>query len=176
IKQSDLRIHGHAVECRIYAEDVDNNFSPSTGKIIHHRLTSGPGIRIDRGIDVQSEVPVFYDPMLSKVIAWGIDREEALARMKRALGEYQISGVITNIPVFNWILKQKTFLDGSFDINFLDNEFLPLVPGKWKDDASRDYEEIAAIFGALIKSNEMKMKLSSNSIDAGNCWRDQNYE
>ncbi|MBA4405808.1 pyruvate carboxylase subunit A [bacterium] len=176
IKQEDLKIHGHAVECRIYAEDVDNNFAPSIGKIIHHRLTSGPGIRIDRGIDVLSDVPIYYDPMLSKVIAWGIDREEALARMKRALGEYQISGVITNIPVFNWILKQKTFLQGSFDINFLDNEFLPLVPGKWKDDSSSGYEEIAAVLGAILKQKELEISLSNNNITDSNTWRTQLYE
>ena len=176
LNQSDLSIHGHAIECRVYAEDVDNNFSPSTGKIIHHRLTSGPGIRIDRGIDVQSEVPVFYDPMLSKVIAWGINRDEAMSRMKRALGEYQISGVITNIPVFNWIMKQKTFLDGTFDINFLDNEFIPLLPGKWKEDSNREYEEIAAVVGALLKMNEMKIKLSENFTGSNNRWREQSYE
>ncbi|MHB8904946.1 MAG: acetyl-CoA carboxylase biotin carboxylase subunit [Melioribacteraceae bacterium] len=176
LKQEDLKIHGHAIECRIYAEDVDNNFAPSTGKIIHHRLTSGPGIRIDRGIDVLSEVPIYYDPMLSKVIAWGIDREEALARMKRALGEYQISGVITNIPVFNWVLKQKTFLDGTFDINFLDNEFMPLVPDKWKDESSNDYEEIAAILGALLKHKEFQNTLSNNNISENNSWRSQLYE
>ena len=176
IKQEDLKIHGHAVECRIYAEDVDNNFAPSIGKIIHHRVTSGPGIRIDRGIDVLSEIPIFYDPMLSKVIAWGIDREEALARMRRALGEYQISGVITNIPVFNWILKQKTFLEGTFDINFLDNEFLPLLPGKWKDESSDGYEEIAAILGAILKQKELQTTLSNNSIADSNSWRSQLYE
>jgi acetyl-CoA carboxylase biotin carboxylase subunit len=176
IKQEDLKIHGHAVECRIYAEDVDNNFAPSIGKIIHHRLTSGPGIRIDRGIDVLSDVPIYYDPMLSKVIAWGIDREEALARMRRALGEYQISGVITNIPVFNWILKQKTFLEGTFDINFLDNEFLPLVPGKWKDESSNGYEEIAAILGAILKQKELQTTLANNNIADSNAWRSQIYE
>lgn len=176
IKQEDLKIHGHAVECRIYAEDVDNNFAPSIGKIIHHRLTSGPGIRIDRGIDVLSDVPIYYDPILSKVIAWGIDREEALARMRRALGEYQISGVITNIPVFNWILKQKTFLNGTFDINFLDNEFLPLVPGKWKDESSNGYEEIAAILGAILKQKELQTTLANNNIADSNAWRSQIYE
>lgn len=176
IKQEDLKIHGHAVECRVYAEDVDNNFAPSIGKIIHHRLTSGPGIRIDRGIDVLSDIPIYYDPMLSKVITWGIDREEALARMKRALGEYQISGVITNIPVFNWILKQKTFLDGTFDINFLDNEFLPLLPGKWRDESSDGYEEIAAILGALLKHKEFQTTLSNNSIAESNAWRSQIHE
>ncbi|MFA5804442.1 MAG: acetyl-CoA carboxylase biotin carboxylase subunit [Melioribacteraceae bacterium] len=176
LQQEDIRIHGHAVECRIYAEDVDNNFAPSTGKIVHHRLTSGPGIRIDRGIDVMSEVPIYYDPMLSKVIAWGIDRDEAIVRMQRALGEYQISGVITNIPVFRWILKQKVFLEGTFDINFLDNDFMPLVPDKWKDTSSEEYEEAVAVLSALLKSKDQELSLSKNQIDTSNLWRDQNYE
>ncbi len=176
LKQEDIKIHGHAVECRIYAEDVDNNFAPSTGKIAHHRLTSGPGIRIDRGIDVMSEVPIYYDPMLSKVIAWGIDRDEAIVRMQRALGEYQISGVVTNIPVFRWILNQKIFLDGTFDINFLDNDFMPLVPDKWKDTSSVEYEDIAAALSALLKSQELELAVSKNNVGAGNLWRGQNYE
>jgi len=176
IKQDELKIHGHAIECRIYAEDVDNNFAPSTGKIIHHRLTSGPGIRIDRGIDIMSEVPIYYDPMLAKVIAWGINREEALVRMKRALSEYQIAGVITNIPAFNWVLKQKAFLNGTFDINFLDNEFLPLVPDKWKDASSIEYEEIAAVLGAYLRHNDLQTVLSQNQVKNSNLWREQNYE
>ena len=116
----------------IYAEDVDSNFAPSTGKILHHRLPSGPGIRVDRGIDILSDVSVYYDPMLSKVITFGQNREEAISRMNRALGEYQIAGVITNIHSFQWILNHPEFADGSFDNNFLDREFIPLLPGKWK--------------------------------------------
>lgn len=170
INQKDIRINGHAIECRIYAEDVDNNFSPSTGKITHHRLPSGPGIRVDRGIDLMSEVPIYYDPMLSKISAWGINREEALERIKIALGVYQISGVITNIPAFNWVLKQKTFLDGTFDINFLDNEFLPLVPNRWRDQTSDEYEEVAAVLGALLKQSELNFTLSKNSVSPKNNW------
>ncbi|MEW6506121.1 MAG: acetyl-CoA carboxylase biotin carboxylase subunit [Bacteroidota bacterium] len=176
IIQSDLRIYGHAIECRIYAEDVDNNFAPSTGKILHHRLTSGPGTRIDRGIDLMSEVPIYYDPLLSKITTWGSNRDEAIARMKRALIEYQISGVITNIPAFNWIFKQKAFLDGSFDINFLDNEFLPLLPGKWKENSLSSIEEIAAIMTALIKNNDISSSTSKNEIPKSNKWVIQNYE
>jgi acetyl-CoA carboxylase biotin carboxylase subunit len=176
INQDDLRINGHAIECRIYAEDVDNNFAPSTGKIIHHRLTSGPGTRIDRGIDLMSEVPIYYDPLLSKVTTWGRNREEAIARMTRALKEYQIVGVITNIPAFNWVLKQKTFLDGTFDINFIDNELLPLVPDKWKDASSEELEEIAAILGALLKNKDVSGTLSKNDLPGSNQWIGQLYE
>ena len=174
--QDELRIMGHAVECRVYAEDVDNNFSPSIGKIIHHRLPSGPGIRIDRGIDLLSDVTVYYDPMLSKVIAHGKDRNEAIQRMKQALGAYHIAGVITNIPVFKWILDRESFLDGSFDINFIDNEFLPLVPDKWKDDFPVEYEEIAAIFSAMLKNESSANPVIANKKSGFKNWTEQRYE
>lgn len=176
LKQEDLKINGHAIECRIYAEDPENNFAPSIGKILYHRLTSGPGIRIERGVDIQSDVPIYYDPLLSKVVAWGRDREEAIIRMKRALTEYQISGVITNIPVFNWILKQGEFLDGSFDINFLDQKFIPLLPDKWKDETSIEYEEIASVFAALLKNSEINSKTVNSDSNKSNNWTSQNYE
>lgn len=176
IKQDDLRIQGHAIECRVYAEDVDNNYAPSIGKITHHRLTSGPGVRIDRGIDVMSEVPIYYDPMLAKVICWGKDREEAIVRMKRALCEYQICGVTTNMPAFNWMLNQKAFLDGSFDINFLDNEFLPLIPDKWKGQSTVYLEDVVAVMAALIKNQESEITVSNNETNSTNNWRKQIYE
>ncbi|MBI3124320.1 MAG: acetyl-CoA carboxylase biotin carboxylase subunit [Ignavibacteriales bacterium] len=176
VTQNDLQIHGHAIECRVYAEDVDNNFAPSTGKITHHRLTSGPGVRIDRGIDVMSEVPIYYDPMLSKVICWGRDRNEAIVRMKRALCEYQICGVTTNMPAFNWMLKQKSFLDGTFDINFLENEFLPLIPDKWKDQSTEYLEDIVAVMAALIKNSDSEVTVTANNFISSNNWRTQQYE
>lgn len=176
IAQDDLKIQGHAIECRVYAEDVDNNFAPSIGKITHHRLTSGPGVRIDRGIDVMSEVPIYYDPMLAKVICWGKNREEAIERMKRALCEYQICGVTTNMPAFNWMLKQKAFLDGSFDINFLDNEFLPLIPDKWKGESTEYLDDVVAVMAALIKNSETEVTVTANNMNVTNNWRNLLYE
>jgi acetyl-CoA carboxylase biotin carboxylase subunit len=176
LDQKIIKINGHAVECRIYAEDIENNFAPSIGKILHHRLASGPGIRIDNGIETNSDVSVYYDPILSKVITWGSNREEAIARMKRALGEYQISGVITNIPLFNWIFQQTKFLDGTFDINFLDNYFIPLLPDKWKTTNNDEYLEIAALMSAFIKAKENLSKTSMNAVSSNNFWKEQNYE
>ncbi|PID59558.1 MAG: pyruvate carboxylase subunit A [Ignavibacteriae bacterium] len=176
IKQDKLKIFGNAIECRIYAEDVDNNFSPSIGKILHHRLPSGPGIRVERGIDVLSEVSVYYDPILSKIITWGNNREEAIIRMKRALSEYQIAGIKTNINSFYWILDHPKFLDLSFDNNFIDNQFLPLTPNKWRKDIKLDYKNIVAILGAVIKTNEKSLKTSKNYVSDKNNWESLKYE
>ena len=174
--QENISINGHALECRVYAEDVDNNFSPSMGKILHHKLPSGPGVRVDRGIDLLSEVSVFYDPLLSKVVTWGKNRDEAIKRMERALGEYQIAGVITNIHACIWVINHEYFRDGSFDINFMEKEFLPLVPDKWKDKDKPEYEDIAAIFGALLKDKEKELKPVSRDCSPQNKWMDTSYE
>lgn len=170
IVQDELSINGHALECRIYAEEVENNFSPSTGKIIHHRLPSGPGVRVDRGIDLQSEVTVYYDPILSKVVTYGKNREEAVARMKRALGEYQIAGVITNIPACRWVLNQKEFLSGTFTINFVDNVFIPLLPDKWKNQSNEEYEIAVSVLGALLQNKEHDLKPVRIKNNSSNKW------
>lgn len=172
LKQNDLAIKGHALECRIYAEDVENNFAPSTGQIIHHRLPSGPGVRVDRGIDLKSEVSVYYDPILSKVITYGSNREEAIERMKRALGEYQIAGVITNIPACRWVLDQKEFLDGTFTINFVDNVFIPLLPDKWKSANNEDYENAVSILAALLQNKEHEFKTLKLCGGSSNKWNE----
>jgi len=175
-RQEDIRINGHAIECRIYAEDVENNFSPSIGQILHHRLPSGPGIRIDRGIDVLSKVSVYYDPMLSKVIAYGKNRDESIQRMKLALGAYQIVGVITNIHAFRWVLSRESFLNGSFDINFIEKEFMPLLPGKWKEYDAAEYENAVSILAALLKNKESEFKSETPCFSKSNKWIEKRYE
>ncbi|MFA3781878.1 acetyl-CoA carboxylase biotin carboxylase subunit [Melioribacteraceae bacterium 4301-Me] len=173
--QNDLKINGHAIECRIYAEDINNNFAPSIGQIKLHKPPLGPGVRLDSGIDVFSDVPVYYDPILSKVITWGKNREEAIERMKRALSEYQIVGVITNIPVFNWIFSHEVFINGSFTINFIEKEFLPKFLTESKLQSNEKYELVSAIFGAMIKNSEQSNAVFINNNKSNN-WLSQNYE
>lgn len=115
-----LEPRGHALECRIYAEDPDSGFMPSPGRITRLRRPAGPGIRDDGGVDEGFEVPVFYDSMISKLVAWASDREQAIQRMIRALGEYQIEGVKTTLPFFLWMLRQPEFVEGRVDTGFLD--------------------------------------------------------
>jgi acetyl-CoA carboxylase biotin carboxylase subunit len=143
-----LRPHGHAIECRIIAEDPDAGFMPSPGRILALRVPSGPGIRDDGGTEAGAEVPIFYDPMISKLIAWGEDRAQATARMRRALSEYEVLGVKTSIPFFRWMLEQPDFEAARFDTTYLDRllkerqgtSFLPTADGE---------EDLAAIAAAL---------------------------
>ncbi|MCU7490912.1 MAG: acetyl-CoA carboxylase biotin carboxylase subunit [Ignavibacteria bacterium] len=175
-KQEDISIHGHAIECRIYAEDVDNNFVPSTGHIKLHRRPDGIGIRVDTGIDPFSNVSMFYDPLLTKVIAWDRTRQEAIERMKRALGEYKIAGVLTNIAACRWVLKQEQFINGSFDINFVEDVFIPLIPDKWKSEQAQEYEDAVSILAVLLKSKMFEPGPTENKVPEGNKWTGRLYE
>ena len=113
---------GHAIECRIYAEDPDAGFMPSPGRVHGLRVPQGPGIRDDSGLYEGGEVPIYYDPMISKLIAWAGDRPAALARMKRALAEYEVRGIRTTIPFFRWILEDPDFQAARFDTTFIDRK------------------------------------------------------
>jgi len=115
-----LTPRGHAIECRIYAEDPDQRFMPSPGLIVSLERPSGPGIRDDSGVEAGFTVPVYYDSMMSKLLAWGEDRPQALARMARALSEYRVLGVKTTIPFFHWVIDQPAFRAGEFDTTYLD--------------------------------------------------------
>jgi acetyl-CoA carboxylase biotin carboxylase subunit len=140
--------NGHAIECRIYAEDPDNNFLPSPGRILQLRAPAGPGIRDDSGASAGLDVPIFYDPMISKLAAWAEDRPLAIARMRRALREYLIAGIKTTLPFFTWLLEQPDFLEGRFHTTYLD-EVLQARNGRPFSEAGADVEEIAAIGAAL---------------------------
>jgi acetyl-CoA carboxylase biotin carboxylase subunit len=146
--ESLLRPNGHAIECRIYAEDPDNNFLPSPGRILQLRAPAGPGIRDDSGAAAGLDVPIFYDPMISKLIAWAENRPLALARMRRALGEYLVAGIRTTLPFFTWLLEQPEFAEGRFHTTYLD--------GVLRDRGGRPFvepspmqEERAAIAAAV---------------------------
>jgi acetyl-CoA carboxylase biotin carboxylase subunit len=111
---------GHAIECRIYAEDPDESFLPSPGLIRGLRPASGPGIRDDGGVNEGYDVPVFYDSMIAKLAAWADNRPDAIARMTRALGEYQVLGIRTTIPFFLWLMRQDDYREGRYDTTYLD--------------------------------------------------------
>ena len=120
--ESLLAPRAHAIECRIYAEDPENGFLPSPGRIQGLRVPQGPGVRDDSGAYEGGEVPIFYDPMISKLITWGDTRDHALQRMRRALSEYEVRGIRTTIPFFKWILEDEDFKAGRFDTSFIDRK------------------------------------------------------
>ena len=142
-RQEDIQINGHAIECRIYAEDPDNNFFPSPGKILERRTPSGPGIRLDDGVYGGWTVPNEYDPMLGKLIAWGSDRDEAIARLRRALREYYASGIKTNASLFLRILDDPAFQNGDIYTRWLD-DFLRDSSAKPACDGGKDDAYVCA--------------------------------
>ncbi len=143
-----LTPNGHAIECRIYAEDPDNQFLPSPGRIAALRTPGGPGIRDDSGAAEGLDVPIFYDPMISKLVAWAEDRPRAIARMRRALGEYRVAGIKTTVPFFTWLLAQPEFRDAAFHTTYLD-EVLRARNGRPFVEPDANAEEIAVIAAAV---------------------------
>ncbi len=118
--QDEVVLRGHAIECRIYAEDPDNNFAPSPGIVESLRIAGGPGIRDDSCLFEGYEVPIHYDPIVGKLIAWGTDRAAAIRRLQRALEEYKVRGIYTTIPLFQRVLADPLFLEADFDTGYLD--------------------------------------------------------
>ena len=143
-----LRPDGHAIECRVYAEDPDAGFIPSPGRITALRGPSGPGVRDDSGVEAGFDVPVFYDSMISKVSTWAPDRAGAIARMRRALYEYQITGITTVIPALLWVLEQDRFMDGAFDTSFLDG-VLAARAGESFSELTEEQADIAVVAAAM---------------------------
>jgi acetyl-CoA carboxylase biotin carboxylase subunit len=148
IKQDDVTLRGAAIECRIYAEDPAANFFPSPGKITQLAEPSGPGVRVDSGIYPGWTVPLDYDPMLAKLIVWAGTREQAIERMLRALGEYHVAGIRSNIPLFQAILNDPDFRAGNLHTGYLDS-LLPSIEFTPPQDAA--LEAIAKLAPRLAK-------------------------
>jgi acetyl-CoA carboxylase, biotin carboxylase subunit len=128
-RQEDITLRGAAIECRIYAEDPTYNFRPSPGKITVLQPPAGPWVRDERGVFAGGDVSPFYDPMISKLVVWGTSREEAIARMRRALGEYVIGGIRTTIPFHQWLMDDEDFRVGRLDTGFIERRYHPqMVP------------------------------------------------
>jgi pyruvate carboxylase subunit A len=148
-KQADVKINGHAIECRINAEDPFNNFAPSPGRLKGYRSPGGIGIRVDSGVYNRYIIPPFYDPMISKLVAWGRDREEAIIRMRRALYEYIIVGVKTNILFHKAVMENPRFFAGDLSTRFIDRETTLLDDMKVIEAREKPLEEkLSTIFEA----------------------------
>ncbi len=151
-KQNDIVLKGHAIECRVYAEDPENNFLPSPGRITRLRLPHGPGVRDDGGVYEGAEVSIYYDPMISKFAVFGKDRVEAIDRMRRALMEYEIGGIKTTLPFFREIMEDEEFIAGKLDTGFIPR-FNERKKSAEVDEVTRDMGMIAS---ALAYSRTQK--------------------
>ena len=144
--QENIHLNGWAIECRINAEDAYNNFLPSTGQISHSLLPTGPGVRVDTGVYPGFEISPYYDSLISKLIVWGETRAEAILRMRRALEEYKIVGVRTNIPFHQNLMDSHRFMGGQFDTRFVEERFSMEAA----EEGKTPRPEIAAIIATLV--------------------------
>jgi acetyl-CoA carboxylase, biotin carboxylase subunit len=166
-KQKDIQQRGHAIECRIYAEDPVT-FFPSPGKISLLRVPSGIGIRDDSSVYEGAEVTVHYDPMISKLVAWGANRDEAIHRMLRALAEYRIQGPTANIAFHRWVLEHPRFRSGDYDTNFVPQEYKGLPSAS--DGTDPDATAIIAAVVAMLERQHASIA-SQGPAQAQNAWR-----
>ncbi|MEZ4870926.1 MAG: acetyl-CoA carboxylase biotin carboxylase subunit [Bdellovibrionales bacterium] len=166
-KQDDIKINGHAIEVRIYAEDP-KTFAPSPGKIRKCRPPQGPFIRMDNAAYAGYEVPIHYDPMIGKLIAWGADRKEAMARLNRALDEFMLTGVKSNIVLHKNILAHPQFIDGTYTTQFIDSE----IAGKKQKELFLFVDEnVFIISAAIVAYNEAKRRDTSR-LNINSRWKD----
>ncbi len=168
--QDDVRIRGHAMECRIYAEDPDNNYFPSPGKISILLAPSGPGIRRDSGMYEGWNVPMDYDPLLAKLISYGTDREQAIQRLQRALYEYFVGGIKTNISLFRRILQDADFHAGKVDTGYLDRLLARGDDGAQAGELAPTIAAIAAGLFAVLDPAAQSSKNGSSGATASN-WK-----
>jgi acetyl-CoA carboxylase biotin carboxylase subunit len=165
LKQENIIQSGHAIECRIYAEDPDNKFMPSPGRIRYMIEPSGPGIRTDGYAYEGYEIPLFYDPMIAKLVAWAQTRKDAIERMKRALHEYKIGGVKTSINFLEKVMNNKTFVKGKYDTHFIDENIDSLVASS---ENQSKLDEDLAIITAFVNYQEKLSKSQALKPYQGN--------
>lgn len=168
--QEELRWYGHAIECRVYAEDPDNSFFPSPGTISYLRVPSGPGIRDDSGVEVNSEVSIHYDPLVSKLAAWGRTRNEAIDRLRRALDEYEVGGIKTTLPFFREVVRDEEFRSGQLDTGFISRfnarRDAARAAKSEKRDPERRVQEDLALIAAAIHYARLQRRATGNSRPA----------
>ncbi len=175
--QEEICWTGHAIECRVYAEDPNNNFLPSPGRINYLRVPAGPGIRDDSGVELNSEVSIHYDPMISKLAAWGRTRDESIDRLRRALDEYEVGGIKTTLPFFREIVRDEEFRSARLDTGFIArfNERRHRVPGAGpKGDPEAPVRQDIALVAASIHYVKLQRRAASDDDFAGdnqNRWK-----
>ena len=155
--QEDLKINGHAIELRIYAEDPKNNFLPDIGKLEKYKKPEGIGVRIDDGFEEGMNIPIYYDPMISKMITYGKDRKEAVDKMIRAINDYEIVGIETTLSFGKFVMEHDAFISGNYNTSFVNSYFKPEL---LEEKTNLNNEQIAAIFASKIL-NDQQNSISS---------------
>jgi propionyl-CoA carboxylase alpha chain len=159
--QDDLKINGHSLEVRVYAEDPTNNFLPDIGKLISYERPTGDGVRVDDGFEEGMEIPIYYDPMIAKLIVHGTDRNDAIAKMTKAIDEYYITGVKTTLPFCSWAINHEAFVSGDFDTHFVKKYYTPEV----LNQADDTLEELAAAL-ALHTFHQEQLTISNAAAES----------
>jgi acetyl-CoA carboxylase biotin carboxylase subunit len=165
--QDDLKIHGHALEVRVYAEDPLNNFLPDIGKLETYRRPSGPGVRVDDGFEEGMDIPIYYDPMIAKLITHASTRDEAIARMVRAIDDYQITGCQTTLSFCRWAIQHPAFVSGDFDTHFVKHYFNADVLKREDEDASN----IAVLAALKALLNQKKQSAITDDATPASSWK-----
>jgi acetyl-CoA carboxylase biotin carboxylase subunit len=162
---------GHAIECRIYAEDPDQGFMPSPGLVRGLSVPGGPGVRDDRGVSPGFEIPLFYDSMISKLVVWGADRPEAISRLRRVLDEYRVAGVRTTLPFFRWLVGQPEFSAGQFDTTYLDGLLASRKGQPFVEPSAQDADDavLVAAVAAWFRANQASGASAPPATDGA--WR-----
>lgn len=158
--QDELQMRGHAIELRVYAEDPLNNFLPDIGKLMQYKKPEGPGVRVDDGYEEGMDIPIYYDPMLAKLIGYGKDREEAIERLIRAIDDYKITGVKNTLAFGKFVLRHPDFTSGKFDTNFVGKNYKP----EYLKSESEDEMEIAALVAGFVYDKKPASKAANGSI------------
>jgi acetyl-CoA carboxylase biotin carboxylase subunit len=159
-RQEDLKINGHAVEARVYAEDPSNNFLPDIGLLRTYTRPQGPGIRVDDGLEKGMEIPFYYDPMIAKLICHADTRKAAIEKMIRAIDEYNITGLETTLGFCRFVMTHDAFRSGNFDTRFVENFF---SPGELNPPSNNEEEKIASALGVVLQLNDKVFKQENHS-------------
>ncbi len=154
--QKDIIAHGHAIELRVYAENPYQNFMPDTGNLRTYVHPGGPGVRVDDGFEQGMDIPVYYDPMISKLIVWATNREQAMDKMLRAIGEYEVAGVATTLPFGAFVMQHQAFRSGSYDTHFVDKYFV-----NTRTSSNKTHKQLAA----LLSLYHLKQQQDSKQIN-----------
>ncbi len=167
--QDDLKMNGHSIELRVCAEDPMNNFLPDTGKLEMYQPPKGPGVRVDDGYEEGMDIPIFYDPMIAKLVVHAPTRDEAIERLCRAVDEYYIKGISTTLNFGKWAVRTEPFRTGNFDTKFIDKHFKP----EYLQPENPEAEEVAALLSAYVWEQGKKEALSAsvNGNSAGSNWK-----